>query len=63
MLKAPLNDPTALGLKVTEIVQVALVASADAQRLVSANETEFAPPMVAPLIDSDPVPVLVTVID
>jgi len=63
ILKSPLKDPEALGLKVTEIVQVALAVSDVSQPFVSANEDEFAPPSVAPLIDSDPVPVLVTIID
>jgi len=61
-LRVALSNPVAPGLKVTDIVQVALVASAEAQPLVSANEDGFAPLMVAALMDSDPVPVLVTVI-
>jgi hypothetical protein len=53
--------PVAVGEKVTDIVQLALMARLAGQLLVWAKSPALVPPTAIPLIDSAAVPVLVNV--
>jgi hypothetical protein len=61
MVKEPLREPLAVGVKVTLRVQLALAARLEPQLLVSAKSLLFVPAMVTPVMLSVALPVLVSV--
>ena len=61
MVKAPLREPLAVGVKVTLRVQLALAATLEPQLLVSAKSPLFVPAMATLVMLSVALPVLVSV--